>query len=376
MTAASEKPSVLLLGVSTRAMSRSAVAAGYPVVSLDYFADSDQPDCVEAYSLARDFHLPLSIPNLLTAARELLSKVQVVVPCAGLENIQGFLADSQVQLWGNNPEAAGSVRDFTRLQKILPGTGVRLPRTYTYGDVQPKEGGWLVKDITHNGGTGVKRWRKGRKWGSAEIIQEFIQGELCSAAFLANGCEAKLVGLTRQYAGIKELGATGFLWCGNAAPFLDEAISKPLGVAANTLTAAFGLRGWNGIDFIVKDGIPYLIEVNPRWSGSVELFERVCGFNALELHRISCEGELPKIKELTGQSTCWAKGIVYARKQITIKTPSVWPDGDYADIPHMEEVIPRRYPVCSVFSRGSSLENSWDGVLISVRRLEKELYLG
>jgi len=376
VTTASDKPVVLLLGVSTRAMSQSAVAAGYQVVSLDYFADMDQPGYVEAYSLARDFHLPLSISNLLTVASELLSRVQVVVPCAGMENIQDLLTGSQVRLWGNDPTAAASVRDFAQLQGIFTGTGVQLPRTLTIGDDQPKEGNWLVKDISHNGGTGVKRWRPGRRWQSSEIIQELIRGELCSAVFLANGRDAKLVGLTRQYAGIKELGATGFLWCGNAAPLVDTDLAKSLQEAANKLTTAFGLRGWNGIDFIVRDGVPYLIEVNPRWSGSVELFERAHGFNAFEMHRLSCEGDLPKRIEVGDPITWWAKGILYARKLVTIKDPGSWPGGDYADIPHPGEVIPRRYPICSVFSKGETLAQSWEGVLNSVSRLEKELYLG
>lgn len=375
MIAASDKPTVLLVGVSTRAMCQSAVNAGYGVISLDYFADSDQPASVEKYSLARDFHLPLSISNLITAARELLPKVQVVIPCVGLESFQGLVTDPKITVWGNDPHAAALVRDFSILKKILPGTGVQIPLTLTSENDLPKNGRWLVKDLTHNGGTGVSRWRPGGQCRSTEIIQEYFDGDLCSAAFLADGRQARLMGLTRQYSGRKEVGAKGFLWCGNAAPLIDKGLFTNIENAANELTSFCGLRGWNGIDFIVRQGIPYLIEVNPRWSGSIELFERVYGFNAFDMHRQSCEGSLP-MYSMDVLDRFWAKGIVYSRKKLMIKDPAQWPKALYADIPHPGEVILHGYPVCTILAESETLDASWQAVLTGVSRLEKELYLG
>ena len=42
---------VLLVGIVTREMAQSAVAAGYDVISPDYFGDSDQPTSAKVYSL-------------------------------------------------------------------------------------------------------------------------------------------------------------------------------------------------------------------------------------------------------------------------------------------------------------------------------------
>ena len=43
---------------------------------------------------------------------------------------------------------------------------------------------------------------------------------------------------------------------------------------ARALVEEFDLVGVNGIDFVARDGLPYAIEVNPRWCASMELVER------------------------------------------------------------------------------------------------------
>ena len=43
---------------------------------------------------------------------------------------------------------------------------------------------------------------------------------------------------------------------------------------AAVAAAEFHLVGVNGIDFIERSGVPYPIEINPRWSASMELVER------------------------------------------------------------------------------------------------------
>ena len=54
---------------------------------------------------------------------------------------------------------------------------------------------------------------------------------------------------------------------------------------ADAVTRDFGLVGLNGIDFIARAGVPWPIEVNPRYSASMELLERRCGHVALRTAR-------------------------------------------------------------------------------------------
>jgi len=50
----------------------------------------------------------------------------------------------------------------------------------------------------------------------------------------------------------------------------------------------FSLVGVNGIDFVATRGIPYAIEVNPRWCASMELVERAFGLSVFGAHAAAC----------------------------------------------------------------------------------------
>ena len=51
------------------------------------------------------------------------------------------------------------------------------------------------------------------------------------------------------------------------------------------MSKAAGLRGLFGVDFVLRDGIPWPVEVNPRYTASVEVLEFAAGIRALTLHR-------------------------------------------------------------------------------------------
>ncbi len=61
---------------------------------------------------------------------------------------------------------------------------------------------------------------------------------------------------------------------GTSLPRKTWRLADTASALASAVTGEFGLVGVNGIDFIVRDGIPYAIEVNPRWCASMELVER------------------------------------------------------------------------------------------------------
>ena len=62
---------------------------------------------------------------------------------------------------------------------------------------------------------------------------------------------------------------------------------------AQEVTRAFGLVGVNGVDFIARRGVPYAIEVNPRYTAAMELVERAYGLSVFDLHARACRGALP-----------------------------------------------------------------------------------
>jgi predicted ATP-grasp superfamily ATP-dependent carboligase len=121
---------------------------------------------------------------------------------------------------------------------------------------------------------------------------------------------------------------------------------------AGAVTRGFGLVGLNGIDFIARKGVPYPIEVNPRYSASMELLERVHGLSMFELHVQACSGTLPSEPEV--RSGIEGKAIVFARRDVILGNTGGWVGrASLADIPHSGECIPGGRPICTVFARGS-----------------------
>jgi predicted ATP-grasp superfamily ATP-dependent carboligase len=124
------------------------------------------------------------------------------------------------------------------------------------------------------------------------------------------------------------------------------------GAMARDITREFGLIGLNGIDFIARKGIPYVVEVNPRYSASMELLERLHGISMFQIHLQACEGKLPG--ELGSRPGIEGKAVVFARRGLLLGNTDAWlGDPRFADVPFTGERIPTGRPVCTIFARGS-----------------------
>jgi len=62
------------------------------------------------------------------------------------------------------------------------------------------------------------------------------------------------------------------------------------------LTGHFGLKGLFGIDFVIDEGgRPFLVEINPRYSASMELIEHDLNVSFTSLHVSACLGKMAKL---------------------------------------------------------------------------------
>jgi predicted ATP-grasp superfamily ATP-dependent carboligase len=365
----------LLAGISTRALAQSAVRAGYQVTSLDFFGDSDQPSGARVFSLVRDLHQPPTLLNLAKAASTLADGVDAVVVESGLENERAFfeLLPSEKMI-GNSLQTVQAVRDPRQLQAALVGTKMHLPDTYTQEMTPPQSGRYLLKNLAHSGGMGVTEWDPNQPICEGEIVQEFIEGELTSACFIADGIHAKLLGISCQYAGEKALGAPPFAWCGNVIVPSPMPAQEMIEAALHALARTFGLVGLNGIDFILRDGIPWLIEVNPRPPASFELYERALGLNAFQLHIDACRGKLPEFIPVVPENPSFGKGILYTLEDVRLGDTSTMTELDIADIPHPGEEIPAGSPVCTLLETGNSPYGCWQKILSRVPDLKEQFF--
>jgi predicted ATP-grasp superfamily ATP-dependent carboligase len=125
----------------------------------------------------------------------------------------------------------------------------------------------------------------------------------------------------------------------------------------DAVTSAFSLVGVGGIDFVATASGLRPVEVNPRWSASMELVERACGISMFGVHADACARRvLPQFdlrQPLTTNAT-HGKAVVFARQDVVVGDTSGWlQEPDIRDIPHEGEPIAAGHPICTVFAAGS-----------------------
>ncbi|MFH0916482.1 MAG: ATP-grasp domain-containing protein [bacterium] len=379
---------ILVLGVSTRAIAESAVRSGQPIVTVDYFGDRDQKHLVENYSLLSDLHLPRHAQGLAEAAGRVTA--DAVVYIGNLENHPGIVdgLGRSRKLLGNGPEVLREVRDWKVLRRFCRETGIACPTTLLPGEEGEalRGGRWLSKLVRSGGGHGIRPW-DGKSLDESHILQAETEGLPASVAFVADGREARVVGLTEQLHGRAELGASGFTWCGNILP-LDPTLSdggvlrRRVERMVAALTLRFGLRGVNGADFIVHretDGSlhPYLLEVNPRYCASMQLVEQAYGVNVFSLHLEGMAGRLPHLSPVEQPAAgFWGAGIVYARRKVVAPDTDGWIQRGIRDVPFEGDHIEAGRPICTVFARGGDRYGCFRNLVLRAAAVNREISQG
>ena len=191
------------------------------------------------------------------------------------------------------------------------------------------------------------------------------------------------LGVSRQLCGDPAFGATGFQYCGNIlAPVRDaqfrngESLMRHAAAVAHLVSDAFALVGVNGVDVIARDGVAYPIEVNPRWSASMELVERAHGISVFGAHAEACvDGTLPDFDMTRAQRRidAYGKAILFARRDVVIGDSHSWIDAGIRDVPHPGERIAAGRPVCTVFAAGRDAAACYDELVRCATRVYAEL---
>jgi uncharacterized protein len=156
------------------------------------------------------------------------------------------------------------------------------------------------------------------------FFQKFVSGQSYSAVFvgLEPPGDVNFVGISRQLIGWQALHAPEFAWCGSVGPAaLDVPTEHMIRRIGNVLMWKFELRGIFGCDFVIaSDGTPWLIEVNPRYPASAELFELGCGFTLLRSHAAAfgVQWNNPDAEFDTYPESTLAKGVLFAPEDLTM----------------------------------------------------------
>jgi uncharacterized protein len=326
---------ILLVAVSARMLAELAVRAGHGVVALDRFGDLDLRALCPSETAG-------GMAELVDAAARF--RAPSVIYGAGLENRPDLVARlvRGRALLGCPPAVLERVRDPAALAACL---GADYPTTYAAEDAwrADRSRRWLRKPLRGGGGRGVREWRGGAL-PAGTIVQERIAGRPCSVAAVAAGGEAVALGVTEQLIGRPALGARGFAWCGNVTLPDPEPLAAARAISSR-LAADFGLVGLFGIDFVWDGERARVVEVNPRPTGSLELF----GEGVFDAHLDACRGRL---REVTPVGAPAGKAIVYAREDTRMGDTRDWPARGIRDVPHPGERIGAGHPICTLLATG------------------------
>ena len=372
---------ILVTGVSARALAESACRAGWAdrIVTVDYFGDWDLQRSCENYSLRRDARCRYSVRRLLEACRRF--QWEAVVYTANLENYPDAVSRVAAagHLLGNSPTTLAEARNPQRFLDCLRRSGVPVPRTVPSSRAGSLAGAILEKPRRGGGGQGIAvvSLRARRRRGT--YLQEYVPGLPCGVAFVADGRRATLLGVSQQLIGDAAFGAKGFQYCGSLLGkdlhglFSFDRLLSRLEEIVNHLTSTFHLVGVNGMDFILNEGEIYPLELNPRYTASMELVEMAYGLNIFLIHLAACHGTLPPFDLRNAPDAYCGKAILFAERAAIAPPTEGWWDRGIRDIPFPGERIRAGSPICTLLVGSPSLEACYQALRTKADSVRQEL---
>jgi predicted ATP-grasp superfamily ATP-dependent carboligase len=348
-----------IIGASVRAAAFSALRAGYEVTAADLFADVDLK---RACSTTRISDYPEGFSVWLAR-----TDCDAWLYTGALENYPDLLdrLASIKPLLGNAGDIARRVRDPLALQQLLREEDLIFPETRRSLDDIPLDGSWLAKTYRGASGTGVwildNESARSRAREQHAFAQRQIESVPAAAVYVVNEHEARLIGVTQQIVGDRRLGAKRWQYAGSIGPLTaSAAIDTQLEQLGALLHARLRLRGLVGADVIIADDRLWLIEINPRYTASVEVIERFSGVHALAGHVAAFQSNASRAEQdspaISPVSMVHGKAILFAKRDLTISPAlhewamnhSTWKtprEIALADIPAASEHIAAGHPV-------------------------------
>jgi uncharacterized protein len=352
---------LLIVGASARSAAWSARRAGLMPSAADLFADRDLASVAPCTRVC-----PRDYPDGLLDAADTFSPGPWIYTGA-IENRPDLIEalSRQRPLRGNHAATVRDVRDPVAVSAILRAAGLPATETRSAPPNLPLEGAWLRKPLASAGGLGIEHYTGSEATPERpSYYQRRCLGPSLSAVFVGTEAGAVLASITRQLIGRP---GAAFVYRGNVAPWrVTDATARQLIAIGRVVAERFGLVGLFGIDFVVeRDGEPRAVEVNPRYTASVEVIELAIGRPLLSDHLRACEGL--RLQEFETPAPAprrhVAKEIVFAEAGFLFEgdAPVDFPATDpfrvprAADIPHRGTRFAPGEPVLTVFGEGKTV---------------------
>ena len=360
----------MIAAVSSRPFVKAAVAAGYSVVALDVFADADTMQAAEQVYKIEYANCGFNASQFEVA----LAKIDMH-DMVGFAYGSGFEAQpdllerisEHLPLIGNLPKTVRDLKDAPKFFQTLDALSISHPEVHFKPLLDTT--GWLRKEEGGSGGTHVQEAPRNQPLAQGQYYQRVIEGKPISMLFAANGNDVKVVGFNQQWVAPilgKPYRYGGIVGHAN----LPEDIKRSLEATALKITCAFKLRGLNSLDVIWQDSQFWVLEINPRLSSTLDLYQTKES-NLFALHVQAAAGDLNRFPAITKISK--ARNVLYASQDLVIPNNLTWPEWT-ADIPMPLTAIPQYQPVCTVLAEADNAQESQALVVSRLKELSTLLY--
>ncbi|MCL7475018.1 MAG: ATP-grasp domain-containing protein [Methanosarcinales archaeon] len=387
---------ILIIGVNTRHIACSAARAGHTVHTISIFNDIDLMECASKAIVCNipDVH-NIDLDEIAAAISSLLP-VDGVVLGPGFEHLEHWIRniiDPEIPVFNNSPQIITNMSNKLWFAHKLKEMGIRHPYTLPLASIKTQED-WTagypatIKPITgaggienilvndacdltsllHEIGTDKNRF----------LIQEFVKGTLASVSVISTGQQAVAIAVNEQLAGLGWLTRMPFAYCGNITPFESD-YSTLMSDTAIKLAITFNLMGSNGVDFIITEQGPVVLEINARFQGSIDTVENATGINVFQAHIEAFENMIParpSYRQYTIKTIFFAPRRFTVGKKVYEYLLLCLKSGNGADVPPEGTMVNINEPVVSFISCGVSrqqviqqVNNCVDGL---VDRLNKD----
>ncbi|MCM1987308.1 ATP-grasp domain-containing protein [Methanococcoides seepicolus] len=380
---------MLIIGYSSRNIACSASKAGYNVYAIDAFCDKDlQENTVDSRAL-----LTCEGIDIKNIDRKVIIELidsfdafpDTIVLGSGFEELD--LSGLSCRILNNAPAVMKQVSDKSSFAKEMESMGIPHPVSGIVDEAEDIGYPLMVKPKCAGGGRLNRVVQNESELNTALeelplmdptleladiMVQEFLSGFPASVSLIANGTNSVPLAANEQLIGVPWLSSLPFSYCGNITPYRTPYTGQMYEISEK-LAENFGLVGSNGVDFLLTDKGPFVIELNARFQGSLDSVEMATGINLFDMHVKSFDGILP-----TGTPDILKyaiRAVMYADRAVSINEPicEKIKDMSIADIPTTGYDALPDDPLTSILCSGGTREDVM-GKTLEMRSILKDIF--
>ncbi|NPE28983.1 ATP-grasp domain-containing protein [Methanococcoides sp. SA1] len=380
---------MLIIGYSSRNIACSASRAGYNVYAIDAFCDRDlQENTIDSRALLTCDGI--DIKNIdKKVIIELIGSFDAfpdaIVLGSGFEELD--LSGLSCRILNNTPAVMKQVSDKYSFAKEMESMGIPHPVSGIVDEAEDIGYPLMVKPKCAGGGRLNRVVQSEVELNTVLeelpvidptlelddiIIQEFLSGFPASVSLIANGESSVPIAANEQLIGVPWLSSLPFSYCGNITPYRTPYTGQMYEISEK-LAENFGLVGSNGVDFLLTDKGPFVIELNARFQGSLDSVEMATGFNLFDMHVKSFDGILPMgtpdILKYAIRAVMYADSAVSITEPISEKINGM----PIADIPAAGYDALPDDPLTSIICSGNTREDVM-GKTLEMRNTLKDIF--